>query len=215
VPDGDEAIRTFQRLAEAVGPDRVIWRYDPIVLCQEMDAGFHLDRFSTIAEQLCGYTRLAVVSFVDRYRHGVRRLAMAGINAEFDRPVAALSRLLPGLVCAATESRMEVRSCAEELDLTSFGVVPGRCIDDDYIRRVFGIDVAGEADPGQRKACNCVVSKDIGMYETCVLGCQYCYATRSFDAARRRYVNHDPTSPSLAIGFQGQGAGGEVSSAAR
>ncbi|MGC8834391.1 MAG: DUF1848 family protein, partial [Armatimonadota bacterium] len=40
-------------------------------------------------------------------------------------------------------------------------------------------------DPHQRKACRCVVSKDIGWYNTCLFGCQYCYATRSSDKQRR------------------------------
>lgn len=34
-------------------------------------------------------------------------------------------------------------------------------------------------DPSRRKACRCVVSRDIGMYDSCVYGCPYCYATSS------------------------------------
>ncbi|MCX8026018.1 MAG: DUF1848 domain-containing protein, partial [Thermanaerothrix sp.] len=109
----------------------------------------------------------------------------------------AFERLMCDLVAIAAQNAMEIVSCAEDLDLTPYGVRPGKCVDDDYIYRVFGIEVSHKKDPHQRKACGCVVSKDIGAYDTCLFGCQYCYATRSFDRARQRYAAHNPTAPSL------------------
>lgn len=45
-------------------------------------------------------------------------------------------------------------------------------------------------DKGQRKTCGCVVSKDIGMYNTCPYLCKYCYANFSDDVARRNYQKY-------------------------
>ncbi len=99
---------------------------------------------------------------------------------------------------------MKIVSCAEEVDLCPFGVLPGKCVDDRVIAEAFGIEVPGTKDPAQRKACGCVVSRDIGMYESCLFGCQYCYATKSFDQAKANFDSHDPNSPSLLGRYEAQ-----------
>jgi hypothetical protein len=176
-----------------------VWRYDPIVFTEKTPADYHRRRFAWIASQLAGYTRRCVVSIVDEYRKIERRMkALAGQgaglreceDAEFDR----LMRDLAGL---AASSGLEIVSCAEELDLSAYGIRRGKCVDDDLIKQAFGLDVCRRKDPSQRKACGCVVSRDIGMYESCLYGCPYCYATASFPRARENYRRHDPRSPSL------------------
>ena len=97
----------------------------------------------------------------------------------------------------AGENGMEIVSCAKEVDLRPFGILPGKCVDNGVIAEAFGIEIPATKDPTQRKACGCVVSRDIGMYESCLFGCQYCYATKSFDQARLNFVCHDPESSSL------------------
>jgi hypothetical protein len=94
---------------------------------------------------------------------------------------------------------MEIVSCAQESDFTPYGVPPGKCIDDNFITRVFGVRVTGRQDPFQRKACGCVVSKDIGTYNTCLFGCLYCYATTSFDTAKANFKKHDPWAARLVF----------------
>lgn len=45
-------------------------------------------------------------------------------------------------------------------------------------------------DKGQRAFCGCIKSKDIGEYNTCVHGCEYCYASASKQAAVMNYKCH-------------------------
>ena len=107
------------------------------------------------------------------------------------------------IVCGGGNVCREYNRAAEKLDLAPYGVRPGKCVDDEYIRNVFGLEVTSEKDPGQRKACGCVRSKDIGVYESCLFGCQYCYATSNFERARDNYSRHDKKSPSLLGRFEG------------
>lgn len=196
------ALRTFQELAARVGPARVIWRYDPIVLSEATGADFHLARYARLAGALAGHTARSVVSVMDWYKKATRRLrAMAAQGvavAEGDvTQLPDFARLMHGLAQLAGENGMEIVSCAEELDLAPYGIAPGKCVDDGYIARTFDLHVGSAKDPSQREACGCVVSRDIGMYDSCLLGCQYCYATSSFDRARENHEGHDPESPSL------------------
>ena len=43
---------------------------------------------------------------------------------------------------------------------------------------------AGHLHSGQRTACGCIPSKDIGAYDSCPHFCVYCYANRSEQAVR-------------------------------
>ena len=53
-------------------------------------------------------------------------------------------------------------------------------------------------DKGQREDCGCIMSKDIGAYNTCPHECNYCYANTSKEVARKNYqrylVNKDNES---------------------
>ena len=198
-PPLETALRTFRELSERLGPQRVIWRYDPIIFSEKSPAAYHRERFTAIARELAGFTDRVVVSIVDRYRKTERRMkalqdAGAGVTECPPEPFADLMR---HLAATAAENQMEIVSCAEEVDLTSYGIRPGRCIDHELIKHAFGREVSAAKDPSQRKACGCVQSRDIGMYDSCLFGCQYCYATGSFQRAKENYRRHDPQSSSL------------------
>jgi hypothetical protein len=201
-PPMPSAIETFSDLAGRIGSQKVIWRYDPIVLTEITPPAFHQQTYAHIAQALQGSTHRSVISILDLYartqkrlremeQQGARLLSLPDIQEPW------FGDLMRGLAITARASGMEIVSCAEELDLAQFGIRPGKCVDDDYILQVFGLDVTHAKDPAQRKACGCVVSKDIGAYDSCLFGCPYCYATTSFARAKIRYTRHDPGSSSL------------------
>ncbi len=196
------SLRTFGELADRIGPERVIWRYDPIVFTPRTGADFHRRNYENIARSLKGHTRRSVISVVDVYRKSKQRLAeLAEQGCEvLDWREAARDRyiaLMRVIAEIGEANGMEVVSCAEKDDLRAYGIRPGKCVDDKLIAGVFGIEVPGKKDPSQRKDCGCVVSKDIGMYDTCPFGCRYCYATKSLEQARINRERHDSNSPSL------------------
>ncbi len=202
VPSLSDSLKIFKNLSRLIGPERVVWRYDPIVISNITGIEFHISAYKNIAEVLKNFTQRSVVSLLDIYPKLNRRfktLKDHGVDiVDYNKkPDKHFDKLLYTLADVAGQNKMEIVSCAEEPDLNKYNIQPGKCIDDDYINRVFGINVTKKKDSTQRKACGCVVSKDIGAYNTCLFGCQYCYATSSFEKAKTLHKNHNPDSTSM------------------
>jgi hypothetical protein len=198
-PPAAAALETFRELSERLGPGRVIWRYDPIVFSGLTPPTFHRENFQRLAETLKGRTRRCVISIVDAYRKTESRLRNLEGTPAAVRPCGAAEfrQLMTEMAGLARTNGMDIVSCAEAIDLRPYAIRPGKCIDDEVIAAAFGVHVPKTKDPAQRDACGCVVSRDVGMYESCLYGCQYCYATTSFDKAAVNFDQHDPNSPSL------------------
>ena len=65
----------FQRLADKVGPERVIWRYDPIFLSRTYTLDHHLRTFEKMARRLAPFTNKCIISFLDYYHDTARKMA--------------------------------------------------------------------------------------------------------------------------------------------
>ncbi|SPF47706.1 conserved hypothetical protein [Syntrophobacter sp. SbD1] len=196
------SINTFQKLSARVGPQRVIWRYDPIVLSDISGTVFHESNFRMVAEELKGAAGRCVISFVKPYRKTRARMEAAakGGTDPVDFGSPQIRGFLSEIARTARENHMEIFSCASEQDLSDFGINRSKCIDAELISKLFGTRISPPRDPSQRKECGCAASRDIGVYDTCLFGCSYCYATSSVERAKANYARHDPRSPSLVGG---------------
>lgn len=200
-PSPSVASEDLAALADRIGPDRVVWRYDPIVFTRRMDPMWHADHFSMLLETHKNHCRRIVISLVDDYRGAKSRLRRLEedigpcTKPSPDDPKVML--MLREMATAAQREGLDIFSCAEPASLSDFGIKKGKCIDENIIREVTGLTVDSRKDRFQREACGCIASKDIGMYDTCLHGCEYCYATRSHLAGTKGHALHDPTSPSL------------------
>lgn len=187
---GKVLIPAFQRLADRLGPDRVIWRYDPILLTAKYTVDYHLRWFDQMARRLEGYTKRCVFSFVDDYRH-LKGQDLKPMDEETRQTIAG------HLAKAGQAYGMEMQTCCETVDLASLGITHGRCIDPDLFARITGIPYRGEKDRNQRGHCGCAPSIDIGAYDCCPNGCRYCYANHSSAKVRTNQQKHNPHSPLL------------------
>lgn len=191
----DIIIPAFKELAKKIGAERVIWRYDPILLTPKYTIEYHVNYFNEIAKRLSGYTHKCVISFVDLYRNTKTNTKDIGLQPLTSKKMFELAEQLAEI---ATRNNLIVESCAEKIDLEQFGITHGHCIDCKLLERLLGYSLDLDKDKNQREECGCVASIDIGMYNTCQNGCRYCYATYSPKIVMRNMAAHDPKSPLIS-----------------
>lgn len=187
LPSTEESMATFVLLSERLGRERVDWRFDPIILNGTYTLGYHLEKFEMMCEWLHKYTDRCIISFVDAYRG----------NPYPELEEDEMASVAKGIAGIAGKYKLPLYTCAEKMNLERYGIRHGACIDKEKIRDIIGYKLDLKKDTGQRRECGCAESIDIGMYDTCVNGCAYCYATGGIESARRKKEQHDPASPLL------------------
>lgn len=191
----DARADTLAALSRRLGPTRVVWRYDPILLGGPFTVQAHRDIFESLCRRLAGMADTVTVSFVDLYRG--RAPGLAAVKRE------DAERIAQWIGNCAPRYGFVPRACCEEPWLADCGIEPGACIDRRRIEALCKAPLSLKKDPFQRPGCLCAESVDIGAYGTCPAGCTYCYATRSAPAARRAFAAQDPASPILGAPLQG------------
>jgi len=194
IPDKETAISVFKQLSEMIGPERVIWRYDPILLSKTFDIPYHFKAFNSIASQLKGHTKKCVISFIDLYKKTKRNMQDLPLQEITDADVQVLAK---GLGEIAQRNDLKLFTCAEPYDLSHYGIFHSKCIDDKLISEITGHKLSISKDKTQRAECGCVASIDIGAYDTCPHGCRYCYANSSSELVKKNMALHNPDSPLL------------------
>lgn len=237
VPSVKERVDTFRELAQMVGHERVIWRYDPLIVSPSTSPRELLRRVWNVGNQIKGCTDKLVFSFVDvtTYRKVQSNLVKETpyFSKESVDQAEASTAQRQEIVEGLTKLReawanegwpLTLATCAEDIDLDQHGIEHNRCIDGELMERLWPEDkelvyylrtgrwpernLFGDLpplpdkrknmkDPGQRKACGCIMSKDIGMYNTCRHFCVYCYANTSKDVVLKNKDKHCDTNESI------------------
>jgi len=186
-----QVVPAMLALSDRIGPERVVWRYDPILLSGAYTKEFHFDAFERLARRLSGRVARCTLSFLDMYRNTARSAAELGL-----RPIetADMMEMAERLSQVARGFGISLAACAEVEDFSRFGIARARCVDPGILEAASGRAVKFRRDRNQRPACGCAESVDIGAYNTCPGGCKYCYANYSPALLRENLARHSPDS---------------------
>lgn len=235
VPPVEDRIETFKTLSEMIGKERVIWRFDPLIVTPRLTPRDLLKKIWHIGNRLKGYTDKLVFSFADVAAYRKVQNNMINETGMFTRENVCSAELTEAQRKEIVEGLVKIRdaweekgwkislaTCAENIDLMKYGIEKNRCIDGMLLERLFpedkeliyylhtgklpdtqptlfssGFSIPKEykdlKDKGQRSACGCIISKDIGMYNTCNHLCVYCYANVSRETVKKNIQKHNTT----------------------
>ena len=194
VRDKTDIIKTFIQLSKAIGKNRVLWRYDPIILNDTLTVEYHSEMFEILCSQLCDYTKICIISFVDMYS----KLDKA-VKSNLIREITKSEMMQFAAIFSEIGRKygIELRACSEKMDLSGYGIHPASCIDKNTIEKVCGYTIDAKTDINQRPTCGCIQSIDIGAYNTCKNGCSYCYANYSDATIEINCLKHNHCSDIL------------------
>lgn len=233
----NQRIETFKKLSDLIGKEKVIWRFDPLILSDQLTPRKLLQKIFHIGNRLKGYTDKLVFSFVDVKAYRKVQNNMVKETSLYDKDNVTSAEpdgaLREELVLGLSKLRdhwknegweIELATCGEEVNLEKYNISHNRCIDGELMERIFPDDqelvyylrtgklpepdlfggipeippkTKNLKDKGQRKACGCMISKDIGMYNTCRHFCVYCYANTSRELVEKNKLKHHENSESI------------------
>lgn len=195
LPALDQKTATFIRLSDEIGKERIVWRYDPVLLNGKYTPAFHREAFARIASALEGRTEKCVFGFVDFYRRVSGPLRKQGALPPTPAETEALAEAFKR---TADRHGIVLHTCTTKTDFRRWGILPNPCVDPALLERIGGYPLTARKDRNQRPECLCAESIDIGTYGCCPHGCLYCYANGSGRAAAQRdHGLHHPDSPLL------------------
>ena len=139
VPSLANRIETFKLLVDQLGKGCVIWRFDPMILTDDISIDDLLRKVQNIGDQLKDYTEKLVFSYADIaiYKKVKHNLEANGIPyhewnivqmEEFADKLSAMNR--------DREWNFQIATCGEKIDFRKYGIIHNRCIDGDLITRL-------------------------------------------------------------------------------
>ena len=192
IPDIDTSIQTLLELSRIVGSERVVWRYEPVLLTDAYTAEVHAETFDRIAAQVAGHVDRCIFGFVEQYER--LKKSLPGFVPLDRNGKTALAQSL-GSIAAA--HGLALQACCETGDYRAFGIERKGCATLATLGRANNCQFRTLKHKGLKPGCRCFESRDIGAYDTCPSSCLYCYANTSATKSLENYRQHDPYSPLL------------------
>ncbi|MBD3254867.1 MAG: DUF1848 family protein [Candidatus Lokiarchaeota archaeon] len=180
-----DRLKQLKWLTQEFGPQAISYRFDPIILYKRDDSEkiySNLNKFEHIIHKVAhNGIKEMIFSFATLYSKVINRMKRRdkiALPISFEKKVKILDKLKS--ICDKYEIQM--KACCQPDLLTIEGIEQAHCIDAYKIENLTGGFIPKKKDTGQREACGCFKSKDIGGYTgifRCKHNCDYCYASPS------------------------------------
>jgi len=193
IRDKKDIMETFKELSLKIGKEKIIYRYDPILITDKYSVDFHIENFKYMVSKLADYTESVVISFMDDYRKISSNMKMLKVKEITE---ADMTKIADNFSKITKQHNLKLMTCAEQINFKNFGIEKSKCIDGDLIEKIIGCEITHKNTKydKQRTACGCIQCIDMGNYDTCIHGCLYCYANVNKQKAKENFKLHNPDS---------------------
>lgn len=194
-PEYKETVSILEGLLEKFKPEQFNIRFDPVVISTkgEVNPTPYMPEKARITafERLCRDLKILgmencrlTTSYLSMYGHVKNKIGRSGldiINFDEDKQISFFTQMVE----IAHKYGFSLYSCASPILEKVKGINRGHCIDGELLEKLFGGKVKKSKDSGQREACGCTYSREIGVYSKsvngmkCLHGCKYCYVIGS------------------------------------
>ena len=192
VPSINQSIKTLKRLSDIVGVNKILWRYDPILLTEKYTVEKHLETFEYLAEKISPLVYRCIFSFVDMYKKVEENMPEIIPFTDEDKV-----KLLKGIGEISKKYNLYTQTCATNESYERYGIHAAGCTTREILEQAHNVVYKNVKGTGIRENCHCIPSRDIGAYNSCLSECKYCYANRKPDIPKKVIKMHDEKSPLL------------------
>ncbi len=192
VPDKKQIIETIKKISNIIGKDKVVIRYDPILISDKYSLEYHKKAFKRLCTLLNGYIEKIIISFIDDYKNVRKNKKILNIKPFTTEDYKEIGISFSQI---ASSNNLTVQTCYEENNLVEYGFKKGECLSHELAYQLTG----KKYKEWSSRKCHCVEMVDIGAYNSCNHRCKYCYANFDEKSINKNIKEHYPSS-SLLIG---------------
>lgn len=135
----DYRIETFIMLSKRLGKESVVWRFDPMILTDNISIDDLLRKVQNIGDQLKGYTEKMVFSYADIASYKKVKCNLEKNNIPYHEWNKEQMEEFAQRLSEMNEARgwgFKLATCGEEINIRKYNIEPNRCIDGDLITRL-------------------------------------------------------------------------------
>lgn len=110
-----EIVNAVREMSLRLGKDRVIVRYDPILLTPKYTVEYHRRAFEKLCSQLEGYVDTIIISFVDMYKNTAGNQKRMQLQEMRRQDMLDVGKALGSV---AERYAVHIQTCAEDIDLS-------------------------------------------------------------------------------------------------
>ena len=188
-PDYVQTLKTLEIMLKRYKPEQFNIRFDPIIISNmgekeptpEKPGLARLKAFETLCRDLksLGMDKSRITtSYISLYGHVAKKIEASGLDI-VNLTEEQQCKFVERMVEIADKYAFTLYSCSNPILEGVEAVKKSHCIDGELLVKLFGGRVSKSTSTGQREACGCSKSVDIGGYgQKCGFACRYCYATK-------------------------------------